>query len=194
MSLLVERLRQVWFCALILAPTILISSAISPADAQEWQVNKARSGVSLQLVARGEAVAAQFAGYKFDIRCDPDEPAEGEIAGTIDATSLQTGNPERDALLYSPEWLNGAAFPMLKIAAASIKEREPGSYLMQADVTAKGVTKRLAVPLTVEDEGTSGKIHAEIRASRLAFGIGQASDGSDELAIIIDLTATHLSN
>jgi polyisoprenoid-binding protein YceI len=194
MSLLVERSRQLWSRALISALTVLTLAAVSPADAQEWQVNKARSSVSLQLVIGGETVEAQFAGYKFDIRFDPDEPSEGEITGTMDATSLSTGNPERDALLYSPEWLNGATFPVLKIAAASMKERDPGSYLMQADVTAKGVTKRLAVPLIVEDEGNSGKIHAEIRASRRAFGIGQASEGPDELAIVIDLSATHLTN
>ncbi len=196
MSLFVTRLRRLLPCALLATLGFLaFDSVLSPAVAQEWRVNKAKSSVSLQLTVDGQAIEAQFANYKFDIRFDPDEPEDSQITGMIDMTSLSTGDAQRDALLYSPEWLNGAVHPALRLASTAIKQVDDGNYQMQTDLTVKDVTKRIVVPLIVEDEGTSGKIRAQINTSRSAFGIGQgADDASDDLAITINLTATHLTN
>jgi polyisoprenoid-binding protein YceI len=161
------------------------------ASAQEWTVNKGKSSVSVQLSMDGQQVEGRFANYKTEILFDPEEPSDGKIAMVIDATSIRTGDPQRDAALFSPQWLNGSAYPDIRLSSRTIKDLDAGSYRMEADLTIRGVTKRVTVPLTVEDEGTSGKIQAELRTSQAAFGIGGSGD---EIALILDLTATHLTN
>jgi polyisoprenoid-binding protein YceI len=192
MSRFVSRLRRLLPCLPALALFALACAVTeAPAAAQEWTVNKARSSVSVQISMDGQPVEGRFASYKMEILFDPEEPGDGKIAAVIDATSIRTGDAQRDAALFSPQWLNGGAYPDIRLASRTIKELDTGSYRMEADLTIRGVTKRVTVPLTVEDEGASGKIQAEVRASQAAFGIGGPGD---EIALILDLTATHLTN
>jgi polyisoprenoid-binding protein YceI len=188
MSRLVSRLRRLLpylsalaFCAL----------AGSPASAQEWSVNKARSSVSIRLSMDGQPVEARIGTYKTEILFDPEEPGDGKIAIMIDATSISTGDSQRDAALFSPQWMNGGAYPDIRLASRKIKETDAGRYRMEADLTIKGVTKRIVAPLTVDDQGTDGKIQMELRASQAAFGIG---GGNEDISLVLDLTATHLTN
>ena len=194
MSHFVARLRRLLSCALILALFAVASCwSGAPAAAQEWRVNKAKSSVTLQLSMDGQPVEGRFGIYKFEIRFDPEEPADGEITALLDASSISTGDSARDAVLYGPEWLNASAFPTIRLSSASIREKTAPEYNLQADLTLRGVTKRIAIPLTVDDQGTAGKIYAEAHLDPAVFGI-RPSAGAAEMLLIIDLAATHLTN
>lgn len=195
MSCCVSRWRRLLpqICALVFSAIAWIS-APSPATAQEWTVSKAKSSVSVQLFIGGQAVEGRFGNYKADIVFDPEEPADGEISITIDTASLRTGDAQRDAALFSPQWLNGGAYPNIRLTSRTIKELDAGSYRMEADLTIKGITKRIIVPLSVEDKGTDGKIQAEARASQAAFGLGTAGGSNEDIAFTLDLSATNMTN
>jgi polyisoprenoid-binding protein YceI len=170
-------------------------ACLAPADAQEWKVNKAKSRVSFQLSMDGQPVEGQFGNFKIEMRFDPEEPGDGEITAILDAASLRTGDAARDAALGSPDWLNAAGHPAIRFTSLNIKETDAGRYRMDANVTIKGVTKRVAIPLTIDEAAAGGKVQAELRVSRGAFGIGPAGGGSDEtVSIVLDLAATHLTN
>ncbi len=195
MSRFVARLRQLLPCCVLLTLScFMLAAGLSPALAQEWEVNKAKSSISLQLSMDGQPIEARFSTFKFDIRFDPDEADDGEITALIDASSLSTGDTQRDALLYGPDWLNATAFPTIRLSSASIREKAAPEYRLQADVTLRGVTKRVAMPLTVDDQGTAGKIYAQADLDPRAFGIAQNASGTDTIRLIVDITATHLTN
>lgn len=173
----------------------LFGASALPASAQEWSVNKSKSQVTLQISMDGQPVEGRFAAYRFNIDFDPEEPGHGKIAAEIDATSLSTGEPARDATLYGPDWLNAGAFPVIRVSSVRIRGKTAPDFRMEADVTLKGITKRVAVPMTVDDAGDLGRIQAEIPVSPAAFGIGQGTaGGADGMVIAIDLAATHLTN
>lgn len=179
---------------LFLTIALIALDAVSvPAAAQEWRVNKSKSQVLLQLSMEGQPVEGRFSTYKFDIRFDPEEASDGQIAAAIDASSLATGVPALDAQLFGQQWLNAGAHPLIRINSVGIREKGAPEYQLSVDLTLKGVTKRITARLTIDDEGTDGKIHAEFRVNPAAFGIGQGS-ASGDLAIVIDLVATHLTN
>lgn len=154
-------------------------------------MNKAKSSVSLQLSVDGQPVEARFGRFKFDIRFDPEEAADGEILAAIDAASLSTGDSARDAVLYGPEWLNAGAYPAIKLSSVKIREKAAPDYRLDADLTLRGVTKRVTVPLMVDDAGEAGKIYAAVPINPAAFGISAASG---EMQLVLDLTAVHLTN
>ena len=194
MSRLVARMRRVLPCALLGALTLLtLGGTVSPAAAQEWKVNKAKSRITIQLSIDGQPVEGRFLYYKPDIAIDPEEPAGGKISLAIDASSIQTGAPGFDAMLAGPQWLNAGAHPAIRITSVSIKERDAPSYRMEADLTMRGVTKRLVVPVTIEDEGIDGRLQAQIRFNPQAFNVGAQGVG-EEMQITLDLNATHLTN
>jgi polyisoprenoid-binding protein YceI len=177
--------------------TILIACAafgagLSPSKAQEWRVNKGKSRVSLELSIDGQPVEARFGNFKIEIRFDPEEPGDGEISAILDAASVSTGDASRDAALASADWLNAAAHPAIRFNSSGIKEVDAGRYTMSGKLTIKGVSKTIAVPLTVDDP--EGKIEAEVRFQGAAFGIGPASSGDGDMRIMLDLTATNPTN
>ena len=195
MSRSVARLRQLLpCCALLILVCSTLAGGTSPTLAQEWQVNKSKSSISLQLSMDGQPVEARFGTFKFDIRFDPDEAEDGKITAIIDASSLSTGDSQRDALLYGPDWLNASAYPTIRLSSASIREKAVPDYRLQADLTLRGVTKRIAMPLTVDDEGTAGKVYAEADLDPAAFGMAQNGPGAGTIRFIVDITATHLTN
>ena len=195
MPRLVARMRRLMPCILIAVFTcLLVSGALSPASAQEWKVNKAKSRVTLATTIDGQPVEGRFSYYKPDITIDPEEPSYGKVAIAIDAASLQTGAPGFDAMLAGPDWLNAGAHPAIKLASVSIKEKDAPSYRMEADLTVRGVTKRISAPITIEDAGVDGVLRTEIRFNPRAFNVGPASAGTEEMVITVDLTATHLTN
>lgn len=195
MPRLVSRSRRLPAFFLMTLLSCLGSASLSPAGAQEWKVNKAKSRVSLQLSMDGQPVEAQFGNFKIEMRFDPEDPAEGEITAILDAASLRTGDPARDAALTSSDWLNAAGHPAIRLTSLNIKETDSGRYRMDANLTVKGVTKRVAIPLAIDDEADAGNVQAQLRVSRSAFGIGPAGGGSDEnVSIVLELAATHLTN
>lgn len=192
MSRFVARLRRLLpGVPVLMVCAVICTAGGSPASCQEWRVNKARSSVSLQLSMNGQPMKGRFSAYKVTIRFDPEEAADGEITALIDAGSLATGDTAHDALLYGPDWLNASAYPAIRLTSVSIREQEAPDYRLQADLALRGVTRRIAVPLTVDDKGDAGKVHAEIRINPGDFGM---APGAGELVLIIDLTATHLTN
>lgn len=196
MPRLVSRSRRLpAFFLMTLLSCLGSAASLSPAGAQEWKVNKAKSRVSLQLSMDGQPVEAQFGNFKIEMRFDPEDPAEGEITAILDAASLRTGDPARDAALTSSDWLNAAGHPAIRLTSLNIKETDSGRYRMDANLTVKGVTKRVAIPLAIDDEADAGNVQAQLRVSRSAFGIGPAGGGSDEnVSIVLELAATHLTN
>lgn len=195
MSRLVARMRRLSPCVLFAVLTcLLFSGVVSPASAQEWKVNKAKSRITFALTVDGQPVEGRFSYYKPDITIDPEEPSYGKLTVAIDASSLQTGAPGFDAMLAGPEWLNAGAYPAIKLSSVSIKERQSPNYRMDADLTVRGVTKRITVPLEIDDAGTDGTLRAEIRFNPRAFNVGPARSAPEEIQITLDLTATHLTN
>jgi polyisoprenoid-binding protein YceI len=186
------RIARLLPCASLLLLAALMISSGSPAGAQEWTVNKARSTVSFQFNIAGQPIEGQFGAYKVEMRLDTEEPDDGEMAVTIDAGSARTGDAQRDALLFSPQGLSGSAYPAIRLTSRGIEEVDAGSYRMQADLTIRGVTKPVSVPLAIEGEGPDSRVRAEIRASQNAFGIGGGM--AEDFLITLDLAATHLTN
>jgi polyisoprenoid-binding protein YceI len=191
-SHVVMRSRRLPASFLLAALSLLsLCATLSPLEAQEWRVNKAKSQVSFAIAMDGQPVQGQFGNFKVDIRFDPEEPADGEIVASLDAGSVRTGDPARDAALTSADWLNAAAHPAIRIASLNIKEQAAGSYSMSANLTIKGVTKRVTIPVTIADQGAGSQIEAEIRADGGAFGVGT---GGNEITIGFNLTATNPTN
>lgn len=195
MSPIVPRLRLLPSCLACVAALLLaLASLPGSAGAQEWSVNKAKSRVGFALSADGQPVEGRFDQYKAEIRLDPEDPTYGEFDAAINLASANTGQPQTDAVLISPEWLNASAYPVARFQASSIKAASGGGgYRMTGKLTLKGIAQTVSVPFTVEKDGAEGHLRAELSLSRRAFGIGPAG-GSDEMRIVMEFTAKSLDN
>ena len=83
------------------------------------------------------------------------ETAQGNtltsIEATIDAASIETGEPQRDAHLRSPDFLDAARYPEITFKSTSIETLGGGVYKVTGDLTMRGETR----PVTLEVETAS---------------------------------------
>jgi len=99
-------------------------------------------------------VRGAFASVKGTVVYDPDNPGESSIETVIDATTINTMDPQRDAHLKSADFLDVEKFPAITFKSTKV---DAGSDEMKVtgDLTIHGVTRQ--VVLKVEDPSDETK-------------------------------------
>jgi polyisoprenoid-binding protein YceI len=79
-----------------------------------------------------------------------ENPLESVVTATIDASTIDTRDEQRDAHLRSPDFLDVERFPSLQFRSTKITEREPGRWTMSGELTIRDVTRPVEVEVTYE--------------------------------------------
>jgi polyisoprenoid-binding protein YceI len=94
----------------------------------------------------------------------------------VNTASAVTGQPARDQLLPGGAWLWTRRFPKAHLVTRRIVQTGPNRYLADADLTIRGVARRVSVPFTATiGRGDIGRMQAALSIDRTLFGIGQAN-------------------
>ena len=64
------------------------------------------------------------------------------------AASIDTANPDRDAHLMSPDFLDVEHYPTITFRSTHVHDNEDGTYVVGGDLTIRGVTR----PVVLETE------------------------------------------
>ncbi len=102
------------------------------------------------MVTKVRGTFNEFAGTGY---FDPDDPSAIKIELEIDALSIDTRNPDRDAHLRSNDFFDMEQYPTINFTSTEV-ELADGIYRVTGDLTMKGVTK----PVTVDFEFTGAAV------------------------------------
>ena len=80
-----------------------------------------------------------------------EDPMQSSVTATIQATSINTAQADRDAHMRSPEFLDVENFPTLEFRSTGVKSWDGNEFVLTGELTIKGVTR--PVELEVEFEG-----------------------------------------
>jgi polyisoprenoid-binding protein YceI len=149
-------------------------------------------------------VRGEFSKLSGTIQFDPATPAAAAVAASIDTTSINTRDPQRDTHLKSADFLDVEKFPAMTFQSKLVTPHEGGATVT-GDLTIHGVTN----PITLDVEGSTDEIKdpwgnqriglsASTKLSRKEFGLtwnaaleaGGVMIG-DEVKITIDIQAVH---
>jgi len=122
-------------------------------------------------------VTGRFRTFSGTIHVEPD-PEQSWAEVSIDAASIDTAEPKRDAHLRSPDFFDVEKFPNLTFKSTSVEDRGRGKLEIYGNLTIHGVTKE--VVLETESLGQAkdpwGSERAGFTASttvnRTDFGLG----------------------
>jgi polyisoprenoid-binding protein YceI len=90
-------------------------------------------------------VRGEFSGVTGTVIFDADQPANSKVEATIDATRLNTREPQRDAHLKSPDFLDVDVFPQIKFVSTKVASAGPGEWKVTGDLTIHGVTRQVTL-------------------------------------------------
>ncbi|HVL85320.1 MAG TPA: YceI family protein [Pseudonocardia sp.] len=126
-----------------------------------WDIDPVHSDVSFSvrhmMVSK---VRGRFAGFTGEIVTGADV-ADSRVTATIDATSIDTGNPQRDGHVRSADFFDVENHPTWTYRSTAVRA-EGEDLLVDGELTIKGVTRR--VPLKVEVNGFGPDAYGGTRA------------------------------
>jgi polyisoprenoid-binding protein YceI len=111
-----------------------------------YQIDPAHSGA--QFTVRHMMVSnvkGNFTKLTGTVEFDPKNLKESKVEAIIDATSIDTREPKRDAHLKSADFFDVANFPTITFRSRSIEPAGAGKYKVVGDLTMRGVTKEVAL-------------------------------------------------
>ena len=132
-----------------LAVTAGLAAALAlPASAgtTTWQIDpqhsSAQFGVTHLMIS---TVRGEFHGVKGTVVLDDQDITKSTVNVTIDATSVDTREPDRDKHLKSPDFLDVAKYPFLTFKSTKVEQVSPGELKVTGDLTIRGVTKQVVL-------------------------------------------------
>lgn len=167
-------IRSLLITALVATPLF----AQAPAPTTElWSPDKAHSSVSFKIRHLMSNVTAGFSDFDAAININRANPAKSSVEFTIQATSINTGNENRDNHLRSPDLFDVAKFPTISFKSTSIKPKSKTDFEVTGDLTMHGVTKQIVLPVTFLGFGKDprgnekGGFEIETTLNRKDYGI-----------------------
>jgi len=153
-----------------------MATATAPA-VRTFQVDKAHSEVDFQVRHLITKVRGRFTDYTGTIEFDQANPSHSKVDFTIQAASIDTAEPKRDEHLRSDDFFSAGTFPTLTFKSTKITPRKGDLYDVEGDLTIRGITKRVVLPVThlgmAKDPWGNEKLgfEAETTIDRKDFGL-----------------------
>lgn len=186
--------------AITVAALSLPLFAQAPAEAPVWTIDTAHStaefAVRHMMVSK---VKGRFGKVTGTVTGDLAKPETAAVDVTIDASSIDTDNDDRDKHLRSADFFEVETYPTITFKSKKIEKAGDG-YRMTGDLTMHGVTRQVALAVEGPAEPIkAGKVlrsgaSATTRLSRKDYGLvwNRALEAggvavSDEVDVTIEL-------
>ncbi|ACZ39555.1 YceI family protein [Sphaerobacter thermophilus] len=143
-----------------------------------WEIDPVHSEIGFavrhMMVATARGRFGEFSGH---VDFDPAEPTGASVEVSINAKSIDTRNPDRDAHLRSPDFFDAENHPTITFKSRRIEAVGGDQYRVIGDLTIRGVTREVVLDTTyygVHPDAFGGiraGFHATTSINRFDFGL-----------------------
>ncbi len=131
----------------------VLAGAPSAFAADTYQFDQAHTTVAFQVRHIFTMLGGKFQEFSGTINVDRAKPEASSVEFTINADSIFTNEPKRDAHLKSPDFFDVARYPTITFKSTSVKSNGKDGWLVTGDLTMRGVTKQVTLPVSFLGEG-----------------------------------------
>jgi polyisoprenoid-binding protein YceI len=183
----------------VLALSILWAAPVVSAEEdpiREYTIDSVHSAIIWNVQHKGAGFTyGRFNQFEGKVRGTASNPESLEVELTVQTASVDSANANRDEHLRGTDFFSAAEFPTLTFKSKSAKKVSDDSVELTGDLTIRGVTREITVPVRLTGRSTDrGALLVGAKATftidRRDFGItyGQGSLGND-IGLIISLQA-----
>jgi polyisoprenoid-binding protein YceI len=117
-----------------------------------------------------------FRDFTGAVSYNPARPADTQVDLTVEAASIDTHNSTHDKLLKSDEFFDVSHYPTIHFTSESADVRPDGTLSMTGDMTIRGITKRMTIPVTMRSTTADGitpgaAFESTFQIDRTEFGL-----------------------
>jgi polyisoprenoid-binding protein YceI len=142
-------------------------------------------------------VYGTFAGPTGSINYDTADLTQCSFDISVDIDSIDTRNANRDKDLKGPDFFDAKQFPAMKFKSTSVRKTGDNMMDVTGDLTLKGVTKSITVPMEITGTGkgmqgeTRTGFRADFKIDRTDFGItaDPAPTIGNEIHVVVAIEA-----
>jgi polyisoprenoid-binding protein YceI len=138
--------------ALTVAMTMAAAGA---AQASEWEIDPSHTTAQFSVKhMMFTTVRGTFDKVSGIVNLDDKDPTKSSVEFTMDAASVNTREPKRDAHLRSPDFFDAEKNPKITFKSTKIQKAGKNKYKVTGDLTMRGVTK----PATLNVDGPTAEM------------------------------------
>lgn len=115
---------------------------------QTYQIDPAHSEVNFQVRHLITKVRGRFSEFAGTIGFDAANPERSSVTFTIQAASIDTNQPDRDAHLRSADFFETDTYGTITFRSTGITKQGDDVYAVTGDFTVRDVTKAITLPVT----------------------------------------------
>jgi polyisoprenoid-binding protein YceI len=128
--------------------TLLESRSLPGYLAGTWAVDPVHSEIGFSIrhlmVSKVRGRFSRFEGSFVTA----EDPLASSVSASVDVTSIDTGNPDRDAHVRSADFLDVERYPELTFHSTGVRAEDDG-YVLDGDLSLHGVTRPVSLQLEV---------------------------------------------
>jgi polyisoprenoid-binding protein YceI len=131
------------------------TTTTTPATTQTtWRIDPVHSHIEFSVRhLMITTVKGRFTGVDGTVTTDEANPANDSADVRIEASTIDTREPQRDAHLRSADFLDVEKFPHLTFKSTRIADRKGSEFTLVGSLTIHGVTKEVGLHVTDEGRG-----------------------------------------
>jgi polyisoprenoid-binding protein YceI len=115
----------------------------------KWQIDPYHTQIEFSAKHLGMmTVRGLFTEFTSTANLDSDHPEDASVEVVIQMSSIQTHHPQRDADLRSSKFLEVDKYPTATFTTTGFTPKGTDAVDVTGDLTIKGVTKSVVIPLT----------------------------------------------
>ena len=178
-----------------------IATATETRALTNWKIDPSHSQVEFAVRhLMITTVRGRFNDVKGTIVTDEADPTKAQVEVTLDVTSIDTREPQRDAHLKSADFFDAEKFPTITFKSTRVTDVRGDQFKLAGDLTIHGVSREVTLEVTSEGRGKDpwggerAGYSATTKVNRRDFGLtwNQALETGgfvvgDEIKISLDL-------
>lgn len=111
-------------------------------------IDKAHSEAVFQVRHLITKVRGRFSNFEGTVEFNEDRPELSSVKVSVDASSIDTSEPDRDKHLRSADFFGVETYPTLTFESTKVRKTAGSKFDVTGDLTIHGVTKEVTLPVT----------------------------------------------
>jgi polyisoprenoid-binding protein YceI len=183
--------------SLLVQTFVILAALAGTVHAADFQIDP----VHTSLIYRIRHMQSSYSYGRFNkpagtFSYDPAAPEKTTFSLTVSPADIDSGDPQRDTHLKSPDFFNARQYPTITFKSTSVQKSADGRLEVAGNLTLHGVTRPLMVPLayvgTTPGGGATGPTRAgfegTVEFKRSDFGMNQMLEMvGDEVRMIVSI-------
>lgn len=153
----------------------LFLASITCLHTQEIKQDQTQTKVTFKIKNFGVNVDGDFSDVNITSNLNKANLSESYLNASIVVKSISTGNRKRDKHILEEDYFDEPNHKAITLQSTKIEKNNDGSLQLYADLTIKGITKKIEIPLTVNEAENRIKITAKFELNRKDFKVGGSS-------------------